>query len=185
MIVPPAGVIRLRATTLPGATMTDETIVAIFDSARRAQTAADDLIVNDVSPFDIKLYAHEPERTIDEALRAENEMHRRRSFWTWLIGDREARDTDHRLHHALYDRTIGKGRALLTVVPGARPGKGRIMIMLRAHKPLEIVMRPAAVPRTVKPRDFINDIDEADGAVRIDIGAMGHVSVTPQPRQKY
>lgn len=119
--------------------MFTETIMVTFDTARHAQAAADDLIVNDVPSTDVRLFAQKDGQSAEEACSAENEMHRPPSLWTWLILDREGGRADRDRLHMVYADTIRNGRAVLRVTGEGKLSHDQIMRILRAHKPTDII----------------------------------------------
>ncbi|CAI9121871.1 hypothetical protein [Brytella acorum] len=121
--------------------MFTETIMITFDTARHAQAAADDLIVNDVPSTDVRLFAQKDGQSAEEACTAANEMHRPPSLWTWLILDREGGCADRDRLHMVYADTIRNGRAVLRVTGEGPLSHEQVMRILQAHKPTDIIFR--------------------------------------------
>jgi len=119
--------------------MNDVRIIAVFDTLRHAQTAADDLLVNDIRPDNVTLYTHHESRQPHESIHPDYEMHRRTSFWSWLVGDRHRDGSDFDALHFRYDCAIDFGTAIVVAYPDARRSIADIRLILSSHGPRDLI----------------------------------------------
>ena len=106
--------------------MSDETIVAIYDTPAHAKLAAADLREAGVPEQAITIHAGaiDPEHTGKTAQREPG-------FWSRLFGGSPDHDT------AVYERSVGDGASVLIV---ETPDKhvNRVMEMVESHQPIDI-----------------------------------------------
>ena len=111
--------------------MTDETIVAVYDTATQAEAAVADLRAAGV-----------PERAI--SLHAETSSTapvREKGFWSGLLGGEADHDT------SVYDRSLQSGSTLVTVqLPEAHIAQ--VMDILESHSPVDIDDRATGYAQT-------------------------------------
>lgn len=118
--------------------MSDETIVAIYDTAAHAELAASDLRQAGVpdSAIDIHAGAISSDRTGTTA-----SVPREQGFWANLFGGSPDHDT------SVYERSINDGASVLTV---RTPEKhvAHVMKIVESHKPIDIDERAASYGST-------------------------------------
>ncbi len=106
--------------------MTDETIVAIYDTHAHAELAAADLAQAGVPQSAISVHASTAPMRGDHWRRRGEE-----GFWASLFGGAPDHDT------AVYDRSVDSGSTVVTVkAPEAHIAK--VMEILESHKPIDI-----------------------------------------------
>lgn len=110
--------------------MSDETIVAIYDTAAHAELAAADLRQAGVPESAIKIHAEpiSPDQTGTTTTMA---APREQGFWASLFGGSPDHDT------SVYERSVGDGASVLTV---NTPEKhvDRVLEIIEGHKPIDI-----------------------------------------------
>ena len=106
--------------------MSDETIVAIYDTPAHAKLAAADLREAGVPEHAITIHAG----AIDPD-HADKTAQREPGFWSSLFGGSPDHDT------AVYERSVGDGASVLIV---ATPDKyvSRVMEIVESHQPIDI-----------------------------------------------
>ncbi len=105
--------------------MTEETIVAVYDTATQAQAAVASLRSDGIPESAITLHA-DTARTSPGAVPA-----REQGFWTGLFGGEPGHDT------TVYDRSMQGGSTVVTVkLPEAHIA--RVMEILESHNPVDI-----------------------------------------------
>ncbi len=107
--------------------MTDETIVAVYDTAAHAQAAIADLRAANVPEGAISLQANS--ETI--ASTATAAPVREQGFWSSLFGGEPEHDT------AVYDRSVQGGSSVVTVKAPDQHIEG-VLRILEAHNPIDI-----------------------------------------------
>jgi uncharacterized protein (TIGR02271 family) len=104
--------------------MTDETIVAVYDTATQAQAAVASLRSDGIPDSAISLHA-------DTARATGTAPVREQGFWSGLFGGEPDHDT------SVYDRSLQSGSTVVTVrVPEAHIA--RVMETLESHNPVDI-----------------------------------------------
>ena len=106
--------------------MTDETIVAVYDTHAHAELAAADLVQSGVPQSAISVHAN-PTATATSAVAAPREE----GFWASLFGGSPDHDT------AVYERSVESGSTVLTV-KAAEAHVAQVMDILESHKPIDI-----------------------------------------------
>ena len=117
--------------------MSDETIVAIYDTPAHAQLAAADL--REAGVPDSAITVHAGSIDADHAGAAPREQ----GFWASLFGGAPDHDT------SVYDRSIGDGSSVLTV-KAPDQHVARVMDILESHAPIDIDER--AMSYTAMPQ---------------------------------
>ena len=113
--------------------MTDETIIAVFDTAAHAQAAVQDLTAADVPADAISTYAAAGSDVQAGGTAAPT----REGFWASLFGGEPDHDT------SIYERSVEAGATVLTVkVPHEHVA--RVTGMLEAHHPIDLDERAAS-----------------------------------------
>jgi uncharacterized protein (TIGR02271 family) len=108
--------------------MTDETIVAIYDTAAHAELAAGDLKIVGVPVGAISVHAN---TSMSGTAAATTAPVREEGFWSSLFGG----EPDH--NTAVYDRSLESGSTVVTVkTPETHITK--VMEILESHKPIDI-----------------------------------------------
>ena len=109
--------------------MTDETIVAVYDTAAHAELAASDLRAAGVPETAISVHASTS--GAGTTMNTTTEPVREQGFWSSLFGGEPDHDT------AVYDRSITAGSSVVTVkVPETHVT--RVMEILEEHRPIDI-----------------------------------------------
>lgn len=111
--------------------MSDETIVAIYDTPAHAQLAAADLREAGVPDQAITIHAG----SIDPDLTGKTGK-RERGFWSKLFGGWPDHDT------SVYDRSLGDGSSVL-IVETPEIHVARVMEIVDSHDPIDIDERAA------------------------------------------
>ena len=112
--------------------MTEETIVAIYDTAAHAEAAAADLRSADLPGAGISLHAG----SAASATATTTQPARQQGFWASLFGGEPDHDT------AVYDRSMSSGSTVVSVrTPDMHVA--RIMQILESHHPIDIDEREA------------------------------------------
>ena len=117
--------------------MTDETIVAVYDTATQAQAAVASLRSDGVPESAISLHA-------DTAHASGTAPVREQGFWSGLFGGEPDHDT------SVYDRSLQSGSTVVTVkVPEAHIP--RVMQTLESHNPIDIDDRATGYGLALNP----------------------------------
>ncbi len=107
--------------------MTDETIVAIYDTPAHAELAAADLKQAGVPADAIAVHAN----TATAGGATQADPGREQGFWSSLFGGEPDHDT------AVYDRSLASGSTVVTVkTPATHVAK--VLEILESHKPIDI-----------------------------------------------
>jgi uncharacterized protein (TIGR02271 family) len=113
--------------------MASETIVAVFDTAAKADAAIRDLQDAGVPSSSIKHYAKAETTTSDSASSSAGQA---QGFWAWLLGEEGTSSYD----RTLYDRTIESGGTVVTVIVDQNEAD-RVVSVLDAHSPANLEER--------------------------------------------
>jgi uncharacterized protein (TIGR02271 family) len=123
--------------------MTDETIVAVYDTAAHAEQAVSDLLATNVPQSAISRHAAEgvysPSSTSATSRRPEDEAGT--GFWSSLFGG----SSD---DHAVYDATLQSGGNVVSVSGVPEHDYEAVMTILEKHNPVDIDERTAAYSST-------------------------------------
>ena len=148
-------------------TMTDETIVAVYDSAAHAEQAVRDLLAANVPQSAISRHAAEgvysPASTSVTTRRAEDEAGT--GFWSSLFGG----SSD---DHTVYDNAMQSGGNVVTVATVPEHDYESVMAILEKHNPVDIDERAAAYSSTTAT---------AATAVPMDVVAPGSMMAAGMP----
>ena len=106
--------------------MTDETIVAVYDTHAHAELAAADLVQSGVPQSAISVHANST-ATATGTVAAPREE----GFWASLFGGSPDHDT------TVYERSVESGSTVLTV-KAAEAHVAQVMDILESHKPIDI-----------------------------------------------
>ncbi len=109
--------------------MTDETVVAVYDTAAHAEAAAADLASAGIPGTDIGLNAGAGTTTTSQPARQQG-------FWAGLFGGEPGHDT------AVYDRSMSSGSTVVTVKT-PETHVTRVLQILESHNPIDIDERAA------------------------------------------
>ena len=155
--------------------MTDETIVAIYDTHAHAELAAADLLQAGVPKSAIDVHA----KSVPTA--GTTSLPREEGFWSSLFGGTPDHDT------AVYDRSMDNGSTVVTV-KAPETHITRVMEILESHKPVDIDERagsygmaaaPAVLPQPIaapavtapvgagSPRPASNDTADTGGVMQL------------------
>ncbi len=131
--------------------MTQETIVAAFDSAAQADDAARAVEAAGIPAANITQHAgtSAEEVTTSDVTPA----HKERGFWARLFGDDEDDDYAHEsttMHdHSVYDKTMAGGGSVLSVkVDNVERDGDRILDIMESHNPIDIEERATGYAAT-------------------------------------
>jgi len=119
-------------------TMMQHTIMAVFDTARHAQIAVDDLLVCDIPSETIHQYPLHAGDAPAEAMRTGNELHRPPGVWTWLINDHPSPASDKAHQVALYHESRARNEPVLVAVASSTLNEAKIRKILNDHAPLDV-----------------------------------------------
>lgn len=114
------------------------TITAVFDTARHAQIAVDDLLVCDIPSETIHQYCLNPGDKRDSAMRPENEFHRPSGVWTWLINDHAPPPQERARQAALYRESRARDAPVLVAVEFSVLNERKIRKILNDHAPVDL-----------------------------------------------
>ncbi len=114
------------------------TIMAVFDTARHAQIAVDDLLVCDIPSESIHQYRLARGAEPGAAVRPENEFHRPSGPWTWLINDHPPPTEKRAQQEALYQESRMRDEPVVVTIDPSTLTQARIVKILGDHAPLEI-----------------------------------------------
>ena len=113
--------------------MSDETIVAVYDTAAHAEAAVRDLLAANVPQSAISQHAD----TTDLSAGTTAQPAREQGFWSSLFGGEPDHDT------SVYDQSMRSGSTVVTVkVPEVHVAS--VMQILEAHSPIDIDERAAS-----------------------------------------
>ncbi|RUT27075.1 hypothetical protein C0V97_02315 [Asaia sp. W19] len=118
--------------------MMQHTIMAVFDTARHAQIAVDDLLVCDIPSESIHQYRLAMGADPDAAIRPENEFHRPSGAWTWLINDHPPPAERRAQQEALYQESRQRNEPVVVTIDNSTLTNARIIKILGDHAPLEV-----------------------------------------------
>ena len=143
--------------------MTDETIVAVYDTHAHAELAAADLVQAGVSQSAISVHAN-----ATGTMATTTGMPRETGFWASLFGGEPDHDT------AVYDRSMDSGSTVVTVkAPEAHIAT--VTEILESHKPIDLDERATSYGMTQTPavatapvRPMATDATMRTGAVPTD-----------------
>ena len=130
--------------------MSNETIVAVYDTAAHAELAVSDLLAANVPQSSISRHAAEgvysPEATSVTTRRTEDQGG---GFWSSLFGG----NSD---DHAVYDNALQSGGNVVTVATVPEHDFEAVMTILEKHNPVDIDERAAAYSSTTTtPTDAV------------------------------
>ena len=112
--------------------MTDETIVAVYDTPAYAELAAEDLKVAGVLPHAITVHATGGSMKGDRVVEPPQE----RGFWASLFGGEPDHDVD------VYQRSLASGSTVVTVQVAEAHAEA-VLDILNSHRPIDIDERAA------------------------------------------
>ncbi len=143
--------------------MTDETIVAVYDTHAHAELAAADLVQAGVPQSAISVHAN-----ATGTMATTTGMPRETGFWASLFGGEPDHDT------AVYDRSMDSGSTVVTVkAPEAHIAT--VTEILESHKPIDLDERATSYGMTQTPavatapvRPMATDATMRTGAVPTD-----------------
>ena len=93
--------------------MASETIVAMFNTPSEAQAVANELEVSGISPTAIELHTQDKSLDTHSATVTDPADGKpRQGFWSWILGE----EGGYQDEHTLYENTIAKGGAVLSVI---------------------------------------------------------------------
>jgi uncharacterized protein (TIGR02271 family) len=112
--------------------MSEDTIVAVYDTPAHAELAASDLKIAGIPAASISLHRAADTPTVTAALHPDREH----GFWTSLFGGEPGRDAD------IYESSMAEGSTIITVrVPEAHVDQ--VIQILESHHPIDIDERGA------------------------------------------
>ncbi len=121
--------------------MTEETIVAAFDTAADAQAAARDVEAANIPGTTVTEHA----ANSVEGDTGTTAPRKEPGFWSKLFGlddDNQQRTADTLHDHTVYDRTLATGGSVLTVkVKDVERDADRVLSILEGHKPIDVEER--------------------------------------------
>ncbi|MFC0511592.1 MULTISPECIES: hypothetical protein [Asaia] len=120
--------------------MMQPTLMAVFDTARHAQIAVDDLLVCDIPSESIHQYRLAMGVEPDSAIRLENEVHRPFGTWAWLINDHPPPAALRRQQAALYRESQSRNEPMVVTIAVSTLTESRIRKILGDHAPLRVTM---------------------------------------------
>ena len=142
--------------------MTNETIVAVYDTAGHADAAVESLEAAGVASTAISLYAGAPRSAAPQRTEAPA---REPGFWASLFGGAPDHDTD------VYDRSLESGATIVSVKV-ATSEVDRVLDILERHHPIDIDNRaegyglaPGATPGRPAAGPSANPALPSDGSV--------------------
>ena len=135
--------------------MSDETIVAIYDTPAHAQLAAADLREAGVPDHAITIHAG----SIDPDLAGQTGK-RERGFWSKLFGGWPDHDT------AVYERSVGDGSSVL-VVDTPEKYVARVMEIVESHDPIDIDERAARYGADASADAWATSTDDQSKELRV------------------
>lgn len=113
-------------------------LMAVFDTARHAQIAVDDLLVCDIPSETIHQYRLAMGAQPYAAIRPENEVHRPRGAWAWLINDHPRPMLLRRQQAALYRESQTRNEPMVVTIAVSTLTEGKIRKILGDHAPLQV-----------------------------------------------
>lgn len=113
-------------------------LMAVFDTARHAQIAVDDLLVCDIPSETIHQYRLAMGAEPDTAIRPENEVHRPRGAWAWLINDHPPPMPLRKQQAALYRESQTRNEPMVVTIAMSTLTEGRVRKILGDHAPLQV-----------------------------------------------
>ncbi|WP_438381852.1 hypothetical protein ABHV46_13255 [Asaia sp. BMEF1] len=113
-------------------------LMAVFDTARHAQIAVDDLLVCDIPSETIHQYRLAMGAKPDAAIRPENEVHRPRGAWAWLINDHPPPMSLRKQQAALYRESQTRNEPMVVTIAMSTLTEGRVRKILGDHAPLQV-----------------------------------------------
>jgi uncharacterized protein (TIGR02271 family) len=122
--------------------MASETVVAVFDTAARADAAARELESTGIPATSIKRYTNQSGVRQEDVAVGQTQH---RSLWSWLLGE-EVPEQD----YTAYDSALERGGEVLTVITDQRDAD-RVASILEKHSPVELEGEGAARVSTPAP----------------------------------
>lgn len=113
-------------------------ITAVFDTARHAQIAVDDLLGSEIPSASIHQYRLVAGAEPEMAIQPENELHRPMSPWAWLINDHPPPSSSRSRQVALYRECRSRNEPVVVTVGPSHVPKSKVRKILTDHAPLEM-----------------------------------------------
>ncbi|WP_148301448.1 hypothetical protein [Asaia prunellae] len=118
--------------------MMQPTLMAVFDTARHAQIAVDDLLVCDIPSETIHQYRLATGAEPDAVIKPENEVHRPMGAWGWLINDHPPPGESRTRQETLYRESRLRNEPMVVTIEMSPHTEGKIRRILGDHAPLQI-----------------------------------------------